>query len=151
MSAILSCLFASDPTVEIEFPIEFLVRGTPVSLQATRSKSREEWKARVRAASKTVVPDYHFASEDRMSVMLYYLPDEPMQGDVDNIVKPILDALGAHIYIDDHQVERLVVQKFEPGNVFEFSNPTDAMLEALTGEKPVLYVRISNDPLEDLR
>jgi hypothetical protein len=83
-------------------------------------------------------------------VTLYYLPDEPMQGDVDNIVKPILDALSSHIYIDDHQVERVVVQKFEPGNVFTFSRPTVKFAEALGGERPVLYVRVSNNPHEEL-
>lgn len=85
-----------------------------------------------------------------MAVTLFYLPDEPMQGDIDNIVKLILDALSEHIYIDDGQVERLVVQKFEPGRVFRFQQPSPTFLTALNGTKPVLYVRVSNDPVEDL-
>jgi len=142
---------ASGAFVEIEFPIEFLVHGTPVSAQAARAASREEWKQRVRSASKAVLPDPHFASDDRMSVTLFYLPDEPMQGDIDNVAKLVLDALGRHVYIDDQQVERLVVQKFEPGKIFTFSAPSDALLDALTGETPVLYIRVSNDPFEELR
>jgi hypothetical protein len=47
-----------------------------------------------------------------------------MPGDVDNIVKPILDVLGRHIYVDDAQVERVVVEKFEPKNVFAFRAPS---------------------------
>jgi Holliday junction resolvase RusA-like endonuclease len=136
--------------MEIEFPIEFLVKGTPVSLQAKRPESREEWKERVRTASTSVIPQPHFASGDRMSVTLYYLPKEPMQGDVDNIVKPVLDALSRHIFINDRQVERVLVQKFEPGNVFGFAQPSETFAEALDGAKPVLYVRVSNDPFEDL-
>ena len=85
-----------------------------------------------------------------MAVTLYYLPSEPMQGDIDNIVKPILDALCQHIYHDDNQVERVVIQKFEPGNVFSFTQPTATFVQALGGSKPVLYVRVSNDPSEDL-
>jgi crossover junction endodeoxyribonuclease RusA len=134
----------------IDFPIEFLVKGTPVSLQAKRAESRREWKERVKTASKSALPEDHFASEDRISVTLYYLPDEQMQGDVDNIVKPILDALCQHIYIDDTQVERVLVQKFEPGNIFEFSNPSATFARALEEAKPVLYVRVSNDPHEGL-
>lgn len=61
-----------------------------------------------------------------------------MQGDVDNIVKLVVDTLSAHIYIDDKEVERVVVQKFEPGNVFNCSNPTTAVVNAITGPKPVL-------------
>jgi crossover junction endodeoxyribonuclease RusA len=63
-----------------------------------------------------------------------------------NIVKPILDALGKHIYLDDSQVERIVIQKFDPGNVFSFTHPTATFVQALGGSKPVLYVRISSDP-----
>jgi crossover junction endodeoxyribonuclease RusA len=137
--------------MQLSFPIEFLVHGTPVSLQAKRPESRAEWKTRVKDASKVALPEAHFASEERMAVTLYYLPDEPMQGDIDNIVKPILDALSRHIYIDDTQVERVVVQKFEPGNVFSFHGPTDIFLKALEGSKPVVYVRVSNDPVEELR
>jgi crossover junction endodeoxyribonuclease RusA len=74
-----------------------------------------------------------------------------MAGDVDNIVKLVLDALSAHIYLDDAQVERVVVQKFEPGNVFSFSNPSTSFVDAITGPKPVLYVRVSDDPFEELR
>ena len=136
--------------MEISFPIEFLVHGTPISSQAKRAASRDEWKGRVKAASNSAIPDEHFASDGRIAVTLFYLPAEPMQGDIDNIVKPILDALSQHIYIDDTQVERLVVQKFEPRNIFSFRRPSATFLRALNGAKPVLYIRVSNNPFEDL-
>ncbi len=102
--------------MEIVFPIEFVVDGAPVSLQAKSPRSRNVWKDQVKAASKAVLPDGHWASRDRIAVTLFYFPAGPVQGDVDNIVKLILDALGRHIYADDAQVERVVVQKFEPEN-----------------------------------
>jgi Holliday junction resolvase RusA-like endonuclease len=102
--------------LEIVFPIEFVVDGAPVSLQAKSPRSRNVWKDQVKAASKAVLPDGHWASRDRIAVTLFYFPAGPVQGDVDNIVKLILDALGRHIYADDAQVERVVVQKFEPEN-----------------------------------
>ena len=135
----------------IEFPIEFLVHGTPVSFQSGHALSKTLWKTRVRNASNSALPSPHFASQDRIAITLFYLPEEEMEGDLDNIVKLILDALNQHIYIDDRQIERIVVQKFEPGNVFGFTNPTDILLDALTGSTPVLYVRISTDPFEDLQ
>ena len=73
-----------------------------------------------------------------------------MQGDVDNIIKLVLDALCKHIYVDDSQVERVVVQKFEPGNVFAFSLPSAMLDLALTRQGPVLYVCVSDDPFEGL-
>jgi crossover junction endodeoxyribonuclease RusA len=115
--------------MELEFPIEFLAHGTPVSSQSQNPLAKTGWKDRVKTASVGVIPPPHFASEERMAVTLFYLPDARMQGDVDNIVKLTIDALKAHIYIDDGQVERVLVQKFEPGNIFNFSNPTPAFVQ----------------------
>jgi crossover junction endodeoxyribonuclease RusA len=137
--------------VEIEFPIEFIVAGTPPSSQRKRPKSRTEWKHRVRTASSAAVPGPYFASDHRIAATLFYFPNAPMQGDIDNIVKLVLDAMGRHIYIEDRQVERVVVQKFEPGNVYQFSSPSAILGEALNHKKPVLYIRLSDDPFEDLR
>jgi crossover junction endodeoxyribonuclease RusA len=136
--------------LEPDFPIEFLVRGTPVSQQAKRAASRAQWKERVRMASRVVLPEGHWATRDRIAATLFYFPEATMLGDIDNIVKPVLDALVQHIYIDDAQVERIVVQKFEPGNIFLFAAPTATLTMALSAEKPLLYVRLSKDTFEEL-
>jgi crossover junction endodeoxyribonuclease RusA len=136
--------------MEIEFPIEFLVAGTPVSSQAGRPDTKTQWKDRVRAASVGALPQPHFASGERMAVTIYNFPDQPMQGDVDNIVKLILDALCRHVYLDDKQVERVVVQKFDPENAFVFSQSSE-VLDSAVVRRPVVYIRVSNDPFEDLR
>jgi hypothetical protein len=137
--------------VGIEFPIEFIVEGTPVSFQHRRPEARNEWKARVKAASSIRLPAGCGASKARIAVILYYFPSEPMQGDVDNIVKLVLDALCEHIYVDDAQVDRIVVQRFEPGKVFGFRSPGAILEEAVERPGPVLYVRLSDDPFEDLK
>ena len=136
--------------MEIELPIEFLVFGTPVSAQSQNPASRAGWKDRVLAAAQTVVPQPHFALQKRLGVTLYYFPDGPTRVDVDNIVKLTLDALWPHIYLSDNQIERVLVQKFEPGNIFSFSNPSAMLREAMTGTKPVLYIRVSDVPFEEL-
>jgi crossover junction endodeoxyribonuclease RusA len=136
--------------MEIEFPIEFLVAGTPVSRQSKKAASRDAWKARVLAGALAIIPQPHFASGKRLSVILYYFPEDQTDLDVDNITKLTLDALRPHIYMDDKQIDRMVVQKFGAGNVFNFSNPSATLVDALTGKKPVLYVRLSDEPFEDL-
>ena len=137
--------------MEIVFPIEFLVSGTPVSLSSSNPNAKEQWKTRVRNSSADALPSPHFASSERLAVTIYYFPAEPMQGDVDNIVKLILDGMNRFVYVDDRHVERVVVQKFEPGNIFSFSKPTLSLVNAISGEKPILYIRVSNDPFEELR
>ncbi|MBK5961662.1 hypothetical protein CCR97_26155 [Rhodoplanes elegans] len=135
--------------MEIQFPIEFIVPGTPVSLQAARAVTKEDWKRQVRDASRSALPQPHFASEGRIAMTIYNLPAEPMRGDLDNIVKLIVDALSRHIYVDDRQVERIVVQKFDPGMGLEFSPGTEMFAKALEAERPLVYVRISDNPFED--
>jgi len=74
----------------------------------------------------------------------------PCREIIDNIVKPVLDALCKHIYYDDRQVERVWVQKFEPGRPIPFVTPSDALAGAIQGRRPALYVRLSDDPTEGL-
>lgn len=133
-----------------DLPIEFIVRGTAISLQAS-GRSREAWKETVRAAGASVVPAGSWALTDRVAVTIYYFPEGEMVGDIDNIVKPILDAMIPFIYVDDHQVERVVVQKFEPDRIFSFSAPSPALVGALAAEGPAVYIRVSDNPHEELR
>lgn len=133
-------------TVEIDFPVEFIVRGRPVSLQTKRPAARMAWRERVREASHVALPEGHFATAGQVSVTLFYFPDGEMQGDLDNIVKPILDALCQHVYNDDKQVERIWVQKFEPGKTPRFDEPSVVLLRATQDARPLLFVRLSTDP-----
>jgi hypothetical protein len=137
--------------VEIPFPVEFVVAGSAVSSQARRRRPIREWQGRIREASSAALPEGHFTAGGPMAVTLYYFPHIPMQGDIDNIVKPILDALSRHIYLDDHQVERLLVQKFEPNSSFAFPSPSVVLRDALARPRPTLYVRLSDDPFEDFQ
>lgn len=137
-------------SVEIEFPFEFLVEGTPVSAQRGHRRSLRQWQLRIVDASRRRLPEGHFASAGPIGVTLYYFPAAAMRGDIDNIVKPILDAMCRHVYLDDHQVERLLIQKFEPGRPLAFGSPSSTLLEALSRPRPVLYIRLTDDPLGEL-
>jgi Holliday junction resolvase len=119
-------------------------------VQAARAESKLEWKARVKAASYDALPDGDWTTDARLAVTIFHFPSAPMRGDIDNIVKLILDALDRHIYNDDAQVERIVVQKFEPERAFPFANPSPVLATALIRRKPIVYIRLSDDPSEDL-
>lgn len=136
--------------MEIEFPLEFVVEGTAVSLQAKRRESLDQWKFRIVSASRAVLPEGYFATDAPLAITLFYFPAAEMQGDLDNIVQPILNALKRDIYMDDRQVERILVQKFEAGNVFVFGSPSPVLADALNKPKPALYIRLSDQPFEDL-
>jgi crossover junction endodeoxyribonuclease RusA len=127
--------------VEIEFPVEVMVPGTPLSLQAS-PRGREDWKSRIREAAQKELPDGHFLAEGPMKVVIYVFTDAAVNFDIDNIVKPICDSLNRFVYLDDRQVERLVVQKFEPGRLFTFASPSPKLAETIDAAGPRVYLLI---------
>lgn len=135
--------------MEPDLPLEFLVAGTAVSAQAS-SASRTQWRSRVSRAGSAGLEEGAWLLTDAVSVTIYLFPAAALAGDVDNRVKPILDAMTGTIYADDALVERLVVQKFEPDRVFAFSDPSTCLLDALRAQKPLVYVRVTGDPHEEL-
>jgi len=138
--------------VEIAFPLEFIVDGVPISAQAKRPASVIAWKERVWLAASGELPEGHWAFRGPVAVTILYFPPAAMTGDVDNIVKPILDALRPGIYLDDQQVARVWVQKFEPDGAFAFSSPTSRLVEALERRRPVVYIRVDTVVIaEELR
>jgi len=134
-----------------ELPLEFLVVGTPVSLQSSNPKAREDWKALVLAAAEAEVDGGSWAFVDsQLSVTLFYFPQAQMQGDVDNIAKLAIDALAPRIYLDDSLVDRVLVQRFYPDNPVTFIDPSEKLLKALTIKEPVLFVKIDDVKLEEV-
>lgn len=88
------------------------------------------------------MPEGHFATQAPVKMKIYYFSDLPAEFDIDNIVKPIFDSLNKFIYVDDKQVERLVVQKFEPGRIFTFASPSPKLTETIEAEGPRTYLEI---------
>lgn len=88
--------------------------------------------------------------DERLAVTLYYFPDAPMPGDVDNIVKLTLDALVPTIYTDDHLIDRVVVQRFDSDAIFNFTEPSAKLVEAMAQVGPALHIHIAEAPLKDL-
>jgi crossover junction endodeoxyribonuclease RusA len=132
---------------ETLYPLEFSIAGPPISLQGS-SKSKERWKATIKEGARERVretDELGFLDRRPLAVTIYYFPAAPMEGDVDNIVKPIMDALISVAYMNDNDVERVAVQKFEPQVDWDFADPSDRLAAALDAEPPVVYVRIDDD------
>lgn len=129
------------------FVVEFTVAGVPVSLQTRNKAAKAAWEALVHQASFQAHPAGNPPFHGPLRAAIYYFPDIPMPGDIDNIVKPILDALCNRVYVDDHQVATVMARKLDPGQVFTTNNPSATLLAALGAPKPLVYIRISDDPL----
>jgi crossover junction endodeoxyribonuclease RusA len=130
------------------YPLEFFVAATPISLQPSR-QSKARWKARVAEAARQRVgetDELGFLDRRPLAVTVYYFSAAPTMGDIDNIVKPIMDALIRVAYMDDQDVERVVIQKFDPDVDWDFADPSDQLAAALDIAAPVVYVRVDDDP-----
>jgi Holliday junction resolvase RusA-like endonuclease len=129
------------------YPLEFYIQGTPRSLRTSR-RSKEEWKANVRAAARQRVhetDDLGLLDERPLALTIFYFPAAPMEGDVDNIVKLIMDALIFVAYLDDRVVERVLVQKFEQYVDKTIAGRSIQLSMALNADRPVVYVRVDDD------
>ena len=93
-------------------PFEFVIAGPPVSQQIRnrrRPSRREEWMQTVRtAAERRWDGEPPFMGE--VAVTITYVSSRA-RVDVDNIPKPILDALKGFVYADDRQVADLMCRR----------------------------------------
>jgi hypothetical protein len=112
----------------------------------------EAIRARIRRSIGDPRPSMTEKQVDAHFKSLFAKTAANMQGDVDNRVKPILDAMVhcVYSYSDDEIIERVVVQKFEPGRIFAFQNPSAKLVSALQAQEPMIYIRITGDVHEEL-
>jgi Holliday junction resolvase RusA-like endonuclease len=98
------------------------IPGVPKSLQSKGSK--EDYVQKIREAAKSVVP--RPTKSPRVDIEIFFISKRTMRADVDNVIKPILDALIGVVYMDDKQVR----------SVRAVAIPTDDAVH-LTGRMPI--------------
>ncbi|MBG1260022.1 RusA family crossover junction endodeoxyribonuclease [Nostoc commune] len=131
---------------------EFIVDGPPVSQQARKrgkGNSIEDWKTTVRQEAEK-----YWSSEQKTAtgwVMLqitYFYNSDKM--DVDNIVKPIQDAMKGLAYVDDKQVSDLLVRKRNLSGNFRIENMTSTLTEGFTRGNEFLHIVVIDAPDQEV-
>ena len=64
--------------------------------------------------------------------------------DVDNVPKPILDALKGLVYSDDSQVSDLLCRKRDLNGDLRIQNPSTVLLETLRDSEQFLHITVAN-------
>ena len=126
-------------------PFEFVVDGPPVSQQARRRERVNEWEREVRRAAESywpidAVPVTHPV---RLEITHFY---EDVELDVDNVAKPIIDALKGLIFLDDRQVTDLLCRKRDLGRSLRVTNPSSVLAEGLSRDNDFLLVTVMEAP-----
>lgn len=131
---------------------EFIVDGPPVSQQARkRGKGNrlEDWKKTVlQEAEKYWSSEQKTATELVMLQITYFYDSDKM--DVDNIVKPIQDAIKGLAYVDDNQVSDLLVRNRNLSSNFRIENMTSTLAEGFARGNEFLYILVIDAPNQEV-
>ncbi len=128
-------------------PFEFLIPKRPLSLQAKR-RNLQLWKNFVRneAAKTWLGPALQVGS---FQLTLIYLCDEAPP-DIDNIIKPIQDALIGLILIDDSLIADVDSHRRFLDDDIDITHLPGPLLTGLTSRQECVYVRLGlSRPLEE--
>lgn len=120
----------------------FAVIGAPVSQQSSH-KSKRQYQIKVaEAANKSVASPIR--GDERIKIEIDWF-SEGFQNkpDVDNIIKPIQDALKGILFVDDNQVESIVARRYDILTVIHFMSEPLCLIEPLmNGQREYVFVRV---------
>ena len=127
-------------------PFEMVIGGPPVSQQARDRQRRTAWQSDVRRAATG-----YWGGEDAYAaavmVSITYFFDGTLRGadriDVDNIPKPILDALGGLVYDDDTRVIDLLCRKRALSSDLRIRNPSPMLAASLQSAGHFLHIVVN--------
>jgi crossover junction endodeoxyribonuclease RusA len=118
---------------------EFVVVGTPKSLQAS-SSGRNRWKAKVTQAAQRASGLSMELGLCRLHI--YFFFDGKTDLDVDNIVKPISDALNTVVYPDDGDVVDVHAAKRDLNNPGHLISPPASVLAAIAQKQDFVFIMV---------
>ena len=121
-------------------PFEFTIKGPPVSLQSRKRARLQAWKTDVRNAATKVAKNPPTNDEVAITITYYYDGDTP---DVDNIIKPIQDALIGVVYADDNQVVDTRSRKSRIDGSFTIRGASALLLSAFADGDAFLHVTVT--------
>ena len=123
--------------------------GSAVSQQARRRKRVREWRERVHNEARRRWPVGEQATSSLVMVTIWYFYiGTPM--DVDNIPKPIIDAIKELVIGDDAQVTDLTCRKRYLGDDLRIENHSGILSEGLSQGEPFVYVVVEEAPNQEV-
>jgi crossover junction endodeoxyribonuclease RusA len=125
-------------------PFEFHVEGPPVSFQTKNRSNLQAWKQMVSNAAAHAWNNRQPPTAESLKFTITY--DAVATGDVDNIIKPIQDALNGLIYVDDSQITDVSCRKRQSNLPFVFHQISDTLLDGLTLYDEFLHIVIEAAP-----
>lgn len=129
-------------------PLEFTIDGSPVSQQARKRQLVRQWQQEVRNVAEREWKGEPPVAEELMVTIIYVYDAIPL--DIDNIPKPILDALQGLVFINDNQITDLICRKRDMNTELQVQYFSPALDEALDSSMPFVHIIIGNAPDQEM-
>jgi len=131
-------------------PLEFVVLGTPISFQGS-SAAKRFWQQRVREAAQDT-PNRPVASAVDVVLRIAYFYEYAPAADLDNIVKPIQDALKGISFDDDIRVVDLIASMRRKAVSDRIPSATTALARGLASASDFVHIVVDHSSrIEALR
>lgn len=124
--------------------MEFVAPGVPVSNQSPGT-NLNGWKMAIQTAVRTQWTRTPLESELKAVIINFYSGDRPSV-DVDNMSKPILDAIQGLVYLDDRQITQAEIAHVQIGSAFVIVGASPLIVTSVQAGNQFVYVRIE-DPV----
>lgn len=123
---------------------ECAVVGVPKS---PASGSRRAWQETVRSAVRRTLDDeWRPLAVPVSAVIVYFHSGYAKRIDVDNMAKPILDALTGEVLVDDGWVDQLVARRTRLHAELEIRDASQTLAQALEEDRDFVLIRINDAP-----
>jgi crossover junction endodeoxyribonuclease RusA len=130
-------------------PFEFVIEGPPVSQQTRRRVRRRVWIEEIRQAIIARWPAGEAPTLGPIQVSMTYVFSGAAV-DLDNLAKPVLDALKGLVYLDDGQVTDIAMRKRDMARDLRTSTPSPVLLSAFERGEEFLHILVEQAPDQEL-
>jgi crossover junction endodeoxyribonuclease RusA len=133
----------------LALPFEFVIDGPPVSQQAHRRERVRQWKDEVRRVAEQYWPTGELPASGPVLLSITYFY-ESIAMDIDNLPKPISDALKGLVYLDDEQVTDMLCRKRNLNANLRIENPSGILAEGFSRGRQFLYIVVEEAPTQEV-
>jgi crossover junction endodeoxyribonuclease RusA len=121
---------------------EFVIPGRPASVHARNRNAYREWKESVEREANRVSPGtFPFTDFDaRLTIVFVSGARSPI--DVDNVIKPIQDALAGVFYGDDEMVSDVAAHRREWADEVPDDRFPELLRAAWKAKEDCVYIRV---------
>lgn len=130
-------------------PCEFVLPQRPISQQARRQARLREWKQLVAEHARLAMDGPRALANEPLALKLLYIYDQNAL-DVDNILKPILDALIGVVFEDDAVITDVEIRRRRRATPFILNTISPVLAAGLALGHEFVYVALTDAPAQDV-